>query len=69
MSALKYLFAIALSIAVGFGAGHLAGWVAEFVIRGLGATDHAAMLGFLLCRYGGTFAGVYYGYRLGGRFA
>ena len=68
MSALKYLFAIALSIAVGFGAGHLAGWIAEFVIRGLGATDHAAMLGFLLCRYGGTFAGVYYGYRLGGRF-
>lgn len=69
MSALKYLFAIALSIAVGYGGGHLLGWVADFVVRGAGATDHAAILAFLLCRYGGTFAGVYCAFRLGERFA
>lgn len=68
MSALRYLLALSLSLIAGFAAGHVLGLGAEVLIGGLGATDHAAMLGMLLLRYGGTFAGGVYGLRLGGRF-
>lgn len=69
MSALKYLLVIAGSLIAGWGGGHLVGLGAEWVIGGLGATEHAAMLGFLFCRYGGTIAGAYYAFTLGDRFA